>query len=80
MVRCFKKPKGPKIDFMRLIFPPFSSNDTIYQFKEIIKGVNPGTYLNITLTPFIKGYIFAYNTQDRQQLLHDLKEEYYDQY
>ena len=74
MVRCFNKLKVPKIDFMRLIFPPFSSNDTIYQFKEIIKGVKPGTYLNLTLTPFIKGYISAYNAQDRKQLLRDLRE------
>ena len=74
MVRCFNQLKVPKIDFMRLIFPPFSSNDTIYQFKEIIKGVKPGTYLNITLTPFIKGYISVFPAQDRKQLLHDLKE------
>lgn len=74
MVRCFDKLKVPKIDFMRLIFPPFSSNDTIYQFKEIIKGVKPGTYLNITLTPFIKGYLSAFNPQDRKQLLQDLRE------
>jgi hypothetical protein len=74
MVRSFQKLKVPKIDFMRLIFPPFSSNDTIYQFKEIIKGVKPGTYLNLTLTPFIKGYISAFPAQDRKQLLRDLRE------
>jgi hypothetical protein len=74
MIRSFKKLKVPKIDFMRLIFPPFSSNDTIYQFKEIIKGVKPGTYLNLTLTPLIKAYISVFPAQDRKQLLHDLRE------
>lgn len=74
MVRCFNKLKIPKIDFMRLIFPPFSTNDTIYEFKEIIKSVKPGTYLNITLKPFIKGYISTFNAQDRKQVLHDLRE------
>jgi hypothetical protein len=74
MVRSFEKPKIPKIDFMRLIFPPFSSNDTIYQFKEIIKGVKPGTYLNLTLKPFINGYLSVYHPQERKQLLQDLRE------
>jgi hypothetical protein len=73
MVNSFGKLKTPKIDFIRLIFPPFSTDATRYEFKEMIKGVKPETYLNLTLKPFIKGYISAYEPQERKQLLADLR-------
>ena len=76
MVRCFEKPKEPKVDFRRLILTPFTTNNTLLKFKEVIKGVNVGTYLNITLKPFIEGYISTYQPHERKQLLHDIKEIY----
>jgi hypothetical protein len=74
MVRSFEKLKTPKVDFRRLILTPFTTNDTVLKFKELLKGVKPSTYLNITLRPFIKGYISAYRPDERKQLLHDLRE------
>lgn len=73
MVRDFKTPKIPTIDFIRLIFLPFSTDNTRYQFKELLTGVEPGTYLNMVLTPFLKGYISAYKASEQKQLLNDLK-------
>ena len=73
MVRSFKKPKSPKIDFMRLIFPPFSTTTTMYNFKELITGIKSKTYFNLTLKPFVRGYISTYNAHDQKQVLQELK-------
>ncbi|HLJ30957.1 MAG TPA: hypothetical protein VKU36_00835 [Candidatus Babeliales bacterium] len=74
IVRYLKNPQIPTIDFIRLIFLPFSTDNTRYEFKELLTGVNPQTYLNLVLTPFLKGYISVYAPEKRKQLLLDLKE------
>jgi len=74
MVRSFGSLKSPVPDFMRLIFPPFSTTETLYKFNELITGINPGTYLNLVLKPFISGYISAYSASDKKLVLQDLKE------
>jgi hypothetical protein len=74
MVDSFGKLKSPVTDFMRLIFPPFTISNTQYKFEQLISGVKPGTWFNITLTPFLKGYLSAYNQADQKQVLNDLRQ------
>jgi hypothetical protein len=78
MVKSFGKLKKPVIDFVRLFFPHFSTDKTRYEFKELIGGIKPGTFLNITLKPFIDGYLSTYNENEKRQLLQDLKDIFTD--
>ncbi|HLC06874.1 MAG TPA: hypothetical protein VJJ26_01675 [Candidatus Babeliales bacterium] len=78
MVRSFGNLKKPVIDFVRLFFPHFSTDKTRYEFKELIADIKPGTFLNITLKPFLDGYLSTYSNDEKKQLLKDLKEIFTD--
>lgn len=54
-------------DFIRVIFTPYSNSESLYNFDQLIRGINPGTYFNVTLKPLLKGYISVYSTPAEQK-------------
>ena len=61
-------------DFIRLIFTPYSNSESLYNFDQLITGINPGTYFNVTLKPLLQGYISAYSTPaEQKRILLELK-------
>ena len=70
----FGKLRNVITDFMRLIFPPFTISHTLQKFEELIVGVKPGTWLNISLTSFLKSYISTYDKADQKRVLNELRQ------